>query len=210
MSGKKFLGAIVLALISALTFACAAGLGACVNSSQSGGQNGGQTGDIPSTEIAVTGVSLSRTSLSLDAGESYTLTATVSPSDATNKNITWSTSDSSVAIVSGGRVTAVAAGSAIIRAQSDNGKGAICSVKVSAPAPEIIEVTSVSLSRTTLLLEVGETYALTASVLPSNATDKSVTWSSSDNSVATVVNGRVVAVAEGFVPLRSTSLRPKL
>ncbi len=147
--------------------------------------------------IAVTGVSLDKTSLSMTAGDTQTLTATITPSNATNKSVTWSTSNSSVATVSStGVVTAKAAGTATITVKtSDGGKTATCSVTVQA---KTVSVTGVSLNKSSLSMTVGDTQTLTATVSPSNATNKSVTWSSNNTSVATVSSsGLVTAIAAG-------------
>ena len=160
-------------------------------------------------DIAVTSVSLDRTSLTLEIGESYTLVATVSPSNATDKSITWSSTDSSVASVSGGKVTAKSEGATTITATAHNGKTAICTVTVNEPASEVVEVTSVSLNKTSLTLEIGESETLTATVLPSNATNKSVTWTSSVQSVATVANGKVTAVGSGTATITATTSNGK-
>lgn len=141
--------------------------------------------------IKVTAVELSQTSMELLPGESYVLTATVYPENATDKTVTWSSSDTDIAIVADGMVTAVAVGSAIVTAQSGNVK-AECTVTVNP-----IEVTSVGLSRTSVELLPGESVELTAAVYPENATDKTVTWSSSNTEVATVVDGKITAVAAG-------------
>jgi uncharacterized protein YjdB len=88
--------------------------------------------------VAVNSVSLDKTTLSLKEGESATLTATVSPSNATNKTVSWSTSDASVATVdAGGKVTAVKAGTATVTAKAGD-KSATCAVTVSA---EVVAVT---------------------------------------------------------------------
>ena len=85
-----------------------------------------------------TSVSLNKTSLTLDVGKSYTLTKTVSPSNAANKKCTWSSSDTSVATVDGnGKVTAKASGTATITVKTSNGKTATCKVTVNLPAPQI-------------------------------------------------------------------------
>lgn len=141
--------------------------------------------------IPVTSVSLDKTSLNLTEGEVYELSATVTPSDASNNSVTWSSSDTSVATVSStGLVTAKAAGTATINVTTDDGgKKATCTVTVQA---KVIAVTGVNLDKTSLSITVGETQALTATVTPSNATDKSVTWSSSNTSVATVSSSGVV------------------
>jgi uncharacterized protein YjdB len=141
--------------------------------------------------IEVKSIQLNKTSVTLSAGETAELTATVSPDNATNKTVTWSSSSTSVATVSNGKVTAVAVGSATITAQCGNVK-AECAVTVSP-----IEVTSIQLDKTSVTLSAGETVELIATISPDNATDKTVTWSSSNGSVATVTNGKVTAVAVG-------------
>lgn len=144
--------------------------------------------------VAVTGVSLNQSALSLTVGNTSTLVATVSPGDATNKTVSWSSSNSSVASVDGGVVTAVSAGSATITVTTqDGGKTATCSVTVSNAT---IAVTSVSVSPTTLNLEVGDTSTLTATVSPSNATNKAVSWSTDSPSAVSVnSSGKVTALA---------------
>ena len=147
----------------------------------------------------VTSVNLDKTSVSLKAGETVTLTATVNPDDATDKTVTWSTSDASVATVTNGVVTAVKVGTATITAKAGD-KTATCSVTVVAT-----EVTSVTLDKTSASLKAGETVTLTATVNPDDATDKTVTWSTSDASVATVTNGVVTAVKVGTATITAKS-----
>ena len=141
--------------------------------------------------IPVTGVSLDKTSLSLNVGKTATLTATVTPSNATDKSVSWKSSNTSVATVSSsGVVTGVKAGSATITVTTnDGGKTATCAVTVNATT---VAVTGVSLDKTSLSVDVGKTATLTATVTPSNATDKSVSWKSSNTSVATVSSSGVV------------------
>ena len=138
--------------------------------------------------VPVSGVALSPTQLTLTEGETATLTATVTPSNATDKTVSWSSSNTSVATVSSsGVVTARGGGSATITVTTnDGGKTARCAVTVNVP------VTGVSLNKSSLTLSEGETATLTATVTPSNATDKTVTWSSSNTSVATVSSSGVV------------------
>ena len=135
----------------------------------------------------VTSVTLNKTSVSLKVGETVTLTVTVGPEDATDKTVTWTTSDATVATVSNGLVTAKKIGTATITAKAGD-KTATCSITV-VPTP----VTSVTLNKTTASLKVDETVTLTATVNPSDATDKTVTWTTSDATVATVSNGVVTA-----------------
>ena len=141
--------------------------------------------------ISVEEISIDISETSLKAGETVTLTATVKPDDATDKTVTWSTSDASVATVSNGVVTAKKVGSATITAKAGD-KTATCTVTVVATP-----VTSVTLNKTTASLKAGETVTLTATVKPDDATDKTVTWSTSDASVATVSDGVVTAKKMG-------------
>jgi uncharacterized protein YjdB len=153
--------------------------------------------------IAVTGVSLNENMLALKVGDTETLTETVLPTDATNKVVAWSSSNAAVATVSSaGLVTAVAAGTAnIIAATQDGGFADTCAVTVSN-----IDVTGVSLNKSTLSLAVGgSTETLTAIIAPANATIQTVTWSSSDDAVATVSAGVITAVAAGTVAITVTT-----
>ena len=160
------------------------------------------TATVPAPTVAVTGVSLNKTSLSFTGtGSSQTLTATVSPSNATNKTLTWSSSNTSVATVSNGVVKAVGFGTATITAKSNNGKTASCSVTVNP-----IAVTGVSLNKNSLSFTgTGSSQTLTATVSPNNATNKTLTWSSSNTSVATVSNGVVKAVGFGTATITAKS-----
>ena len=146
--------------------------------------------------IVVTSVTLDKTSLEMTEGEAAVLKATVNPADATDKTLTWTSSDSSVATVSAnGEVKAIKAGSTTITVSSANGKTATCVVSV---AKKIIEVTGITLSNTELKMIEGDVATLTASVQPADATDKALTWTSSNEAVATVsANGEVKAVKEG-------------
>ena len=145
--------------------------------------------------VKVTGISVNPTSLSLVEGETGSLTATVSPSDADDKTVIWDSSDKSVASVENGKVTALKAGSANITVKSvDGGFTASCSVSVSA---KTVDVASISLSKEELTLKEGDSETITATVKPDDATDKTVTWTSSDPSVATVDGGKIEAVKEG-------------
>ena len=244
--------------------------------------------------VAVTGVSLDKTSLDLLEGGTETLTATVSPDNATNKKVSWKSSDTAVATVDdNGKVTAVKAGSATITVTADGGKTATCSVKVTEQAKIVITgntakvparggtaefkiqyntsytieieqsaqswlhfvetkamqsgtlifkvdanegeartgkatvkdnegkvgaitltfeqdpfiaVTSIQIAPETAELEVGETLALKATVLPDNATDKTVIWSSDNEAVATVSEGGLVTtLMEGKAVITATS-----
>lgn len=151
----------------------------------------------------VTGVSLNKSSTSITKNMTETLIAVISPSDATNKTVTWSSDNTSIATVdSNGTVTAVASGTANIKVTTVDGSFvATCQVLVPTPA------TSVSLNKSTASISVGgATETLIATVLPSGATNKSVTWSTSNNGVATVSNGVVTAVAAGTATITVTTV----
>ena len=150
----------------------------------------------------VTGVSLDNTTATMIVGDTKQLTATVQPTNANDQDVTWSSSNESVATVSSdGLITAVGKGTAKITVTTEDGSfTATCTVTVN------IAVTSVSLDNTDIYIIVGNTEQLTATVLPDNASDKSVTWSSSDETVATVSSaGLVTAVAEGIATITVTT-----
>ncbi len=155
--------------------------------------------------IPVTGVALDFNILTLNPGQSQQLTETVMPSDASDKTVSWSSSDESVATVStSGLVTAVAEGSATITVTTnDGGYTATCSIDV---VPQVISVTGVDLSVYNLQLEAGQTYPLDATVYPSDATNKSVAWSSANTNIATVNNnGMVTAITQGMTDITVTT-----
>ena len=143
--------------------------------------------------IAVSSVTLNKTSLELAVGGSEQLSATVLPENATDKSVTWTSSDKKVATVdANGNVKAISAGTATIMAKSGDVTTS-CEVTV-----YTVPASSVTLNKSTLELAIGGSEQLSATVLPENTTDKSVTWASSDNSIATVdTNGNVTAVSVG-------------
>lgn len=159
-----------------------------------------------SSSIPVTGVSLNESSATVVMGSALTLSATVEPINATNKNVTWSSSDETIATVLNGIVTPVAVGGPVtITATTEDGnKTATCTVIVEAPAP--ISVTGVSLNESNVSVSIGSTLTLTATIEPSNATNKNVTWSSSDESVATVSDGVVTSKAVGSATITVTTV----
>lgn len=154
-------------------------------------------------EIPVTAVSLDRSSMTLHVGESQNLTCTVFPFDASNKNVTWESSNTDVVTVdSNGRVTATGVGVTTVTVTTvDGGYSAVCTVNVE-PTP----VQSVSLNHTSYTLRPEGTVQLTATVSPANATNKAVTWQSSNTSVATVSDGLVTAVAPGNATITVTTV----
>lgn len=156
-------------------------------------------------DVLVSGVTLNKTSLSLIEGEAGdTLNAVIAPANATNKTVIWSSSDETVATVVNGVVTPVGVGNAIITATTTDGSyTANSAVTVSAP---VVNVTGVKLDQDTLNLTAGEADALlVATIEPANATNTDVIWSSSDEAIATVVNGVVTPVGEGKATITVTT-----
>ncbi|MBO4548454.1 MAG: Ig domain-containing protein [Abditibacteriota bacterium] len=152
-------------------------------------------------KVAVTGISLNKSALTLLKGKSDTLTATVKPSKATDKGVKWTSGNKNVATVSSsGKIKARKAGSTVITATTkDGGYTAKCKVTVKDKVP----VTGVSLNKTEVTLSKGGMVSLSATVKPSGATNKEVTWTSSDTSVAKVdSNGKVTAVGGGKTKIR--------
>ena len=159
------------------------------------------------SSVAVTGIKLDKSSITIGVGESQTLVATIEPSNATNKKVNWATNDSAIATVDdNGTVTGKGVGNAtIIATTADGGKKATCSVKVTASSSPVA-VTGVTLDKSTLTMTVGEDVTLKATVKPDDATDKTVTWASDKTSVATVdENGKVSAKAAGTAVITVTT-----
>lgn len=150
--------------------------------------------------VRVTGISLDKqTAILSTIGETLLISRTITPGNATNKNVTWTSSNPSVAAVSAGQVTAVANGTATITATTkDGGYTASCVVTVNAGGNQNVPVTGVSLNVTQTEITVGGTQTLNAAIAPANATNKQVTWTSGNTSIATVdQTGKVTAVAAG-------------
>lgn len=156
--------------------------------------------------VHVTGVRLNETELQLLIGDTEQLEATVEPTDATNKAVTWKSSNETVATVDAdGLVTCLAEGSTTITVTTvDGGYGATCSVKVLVP---IVHVTGVTIDNgDTAELDKGDTLQLTVTVMPEDATNKNVTYDTTDASILTVsATGLVTAVANGSAAITVTT-----
>ena len=153
--------------------------------------------------VAVTGVSVNPTTVTVGLGTTQQLNATIAPANATNQNVTWTSSNTAVATVNAsGLVMAVSAGIATITVKTvDGNKTATSAITVAA-----IPVSSVAVSPTSTSLYAGNTQQLSATISPANATNKNVTWSSSNNAIATVNSiGLVTAVAAGTATITATT-----
>ncbi|MFT8314004.1 MAG: Ig-like domain-containing protein, partial [Clostridium sp.] len=156
--------------------------------------------------VKVNSVSLNKAKNTLTVGGKDILAATVSPSNATNKAVTWSTSNSKIATVSNGVVTAVGQGTATITVTTVDGKK---TAKYIVTVNPLVKVTSVKLNKTKSTLTIGGKDTLVATVAPSNAANKGVTWSTSNSKVATVSNGVVTAVGKGTAIITVTTVDGK-
>jgi uncharacterized protein YjdB len=150
-------------------------------------------------------VTLNKSTETLTAGQTDTLVANVGPENATYKQVMWSSSNNSVATVDNtGKITALKQGNASIIATTVNGgKVASCSVTVNPP----ILATGISINKTTDELKVGDTDNLAVDVQPDNTTNKQISWTTSNSSVATVdSNGKVIAVSAGTATITGTTI----
>ena len=146
-------------------------------------------------KVSVTSVSISQSSLTLVEGDSQTLTATVSPSNATDPTVTWQSSGSVVSVDGNGKVTALKEGSATVTVTtSDGGKTASCKVTVEA---KVIPVTGIALDKEALELVEGEEFDLTVTVEPGDATDKTFSLETSDETVVAIQDGKLIAIGVG-------------
>ena len=155
-----------------------------------------------SVKTPVLSIALSQTEISLEVDGTATLTATVSPDNATNKTVIWESDKTNIATVDNtGKVSAIAQGTAKITATAD-GKSANCTVTVTAkPVP----VTGIELDKTAITLEIDETQTLTATLAPDNATDKTVTWTVAPSGVVSVENGVITALKDGTATVTATA-----
>lgn len=152
-------------------------------------------------------ITLDVTALALTVGEEYTFTVTTEPADIEGLTLSWSSSDKSIVSVEDGTVTAVAEGTADITVSGGDNVSATCKVTVSPEEEVEIEAESITLSTASADMLIGESMTLTATVLPENTTDKTVTWTSSESSIAGVDdNGTVTAVSAGTAVITATTV----
>ena len=156
-----------------------------------------------SKDIKVTGISLNQSNLELKIGDTYTLISTLTPDNATNKNVEWSTSNNDIVSVENGKITAKNKGETIITVKSlDTGVTAECNVKV------IKKATGISLSKDSISFNSKDnlTQKLLANVLPQDASVQDVDWKSNDEKIATVDReGNVTAVGSGKCVITATT-----
>ena len=159
---------------------------------------------VQKAEVPAERVTLDQTTLELTVNGTAKLTAKVLPEETTVKTIQWSSSDETVAkVAADGTVTALKEGTTVITAKCGE-KSAECTVTVKA---EAVVPASITLDQSTLSMAVGGTQKLTASILPDNATDKSITWSSDAPGIVEVAaDGTVTAKAAGTAIITATKV----
>lgn len=158
--------------------------------------------------VLVSSIALSPTSVTLNPNGTYKFNVTVSPNNATNKGVIWSSNDTNVVSVDqNGNIKALKEGTAKIRvtAQDGSGKYVEASVTVESSKPTNVLVTGVSLNASTVKMYVGQSYQLIHTIKPSNATNKGVTWSSSNTNVVSVSNGKIVGKSSGKARITVTT-----
>lgn len=171
----------------------AVAIGEATITAEAGGKTATCKVSVTKRPIPVESVTLSQEEGAILIGETLTLTATINPENADDQTLVWTTSDENVATVADGVVTGIGEGAADITV-TVGGQSAVCKVKVTkAPVP----VDEVILSETEIEVFAGKTYTLTATVKPDDAFDKTLTWASGDETIATVVDGVVTGVAPG-------------
>ncbi|MBR2352488.1 MAG: Ig domain-containing protein [Alistipes sp.] len=166
---------------------------ACSGDDEGGnGAGGGENGN-----VALTAIALDKTSLLMEVGESVTLNPVFTPANATNKSVKWNC-DSSAAEVYEGVVTALSVGQATVSVTADDGGyKALCNVKVVADKNAVF-VESIEFSKESYAMIVGDVLALVPTVLPQNADNKKLAWSTQDTSIISVnEQGMVEALAIG-------------
>lgn len=155
---------------------------------------------VENTVINVESIYLTQSALTMDVGQTKVITAVISPSNATDKTVVWTSNDPSVAAVVGGQVSAIAPGTAVITATAGNAS-ASCIVTVESPTDQF---TKLSLSASTKTLEIGKTYTIRTTVTP-DSEGANITWTSSNPSVAEVdSNGTVTAIKAGTATITAT------
>lgn len=158
-------------------------------------------------DVKVTSISLDKSNVMVKVEGKTQVHATVLPSNATNQKLHWTSNKESIATVENGTIIGKSAGDCIITVSStDGGKASPKKINVHVQQPDKeIKVTSISLDKSNVTIYVGNRTQVYATVLPANATNKKLNWGTSNKSVASVNNGRIVGVGEGRCTITATS-----
>lgn len=144
--------------------------------------------------------------IDLKLGSKYKLQVETIPSNATNQKLTYTSNNQNVIVDATGLITAKNVGTSVITIKSANGKMVTCKVNIT---EVVVEVNSISLDSKEIIIKKDEKKQIIATVLPSNATDREITWQSSNRSVATVNNGVITGVGNGNAVITATSKNGK-
>ena len=170
----------------------------------SSAENYANSNNIPFVDInniEIQDISFEKSSTAIVKGDSKILTTIITPSKATNKNITWTTSDNSIATVLNGKVTAISTGTATITAKTSNGKTATCNITV---VDSPVYANEITLNTNSLNIANGTYEILKATVTPINSTDDNITWTSSDRNIVSVSNGKITAISAGTATITAS------
>ena len=154
------------------------------------------------SDVKVEGITINKSNLDLGLGSSFQLTSTITPNDATNQNVTYVSSNPEIASVDqNGNIKGLNVGTVTITANAANGKQALCTVNV-----QDIKIAKITVNKRNVLLVKGNTFNIKTSISPSNATNKVLAYSSSDNNVVTVnSDGLVTGVNLGTAVVKVKS-----
>ncbi len=154
-------------------------------------------------EQEVQSISLDKKNANITVGDELVLVKTVTPSNATNKNVTWTSSNPNVATVDNGLVKALSVGTTIITVKTNNNKTALCTINV---IENRVPVSEITLDKQVINTEVNDQIYITATITPDNATNKKVIWESSNPSVATVSDGVVEIIGVGKTTIKASTV----
>lgn len=162
-------------------------------------------------EVPLTGIKLSVSELPLEAGATYTVTATLQPENTTQTNIVWTSSNNAVATVNDGVITAVAEGNATITCKSADNSNIYATIALNVVSTASNDLTALVVSNDTVTVEAGKTHTLTVAYVPASTNQKGIQWTSDNHAVATVAPSSdglscvVTAIGEGQCYIKAVS-----
>ncbi len=161
----------------------------------------------PTNKIEVSKINISNPNIELYVGDTSSINYSIEPENATNKKISFNTSDKNIAGFNNeGKIVGVRSGTATISLKSSNGVEATINVTVK---EKPIDVTKVKISKSSITIDKGTDTTIDAHVIPTNATNKDITWSSSNEKIATVNNGKITGIDVGEATIKATSSNGK-
>lgn len=180
-----------------------------IRATQEGNENYNEADRIskPVTVVSlVKEIVLNQTNVNLNEGDTYQLTAIISPPDAPNKTLEWSSSNTEVATVdANGKILAIKQGQATITAQTTDGSNLLATCNIEVFKPTIL-ISSITIDPSAITGEVGKTHQLTASIVPENASDKTLVWSSDNSTIASVdSDGLLTLHAKGNAIIKASA-----